>query len=212
MTIRVLIIEDNVIYAQGLSKALEESDGISGVYLASNLDSAIDIINRRLPNIVIVNVTSKLRGKEGRAYAGISLIEYICRNYKSISVLAMSSSEDSDWAIRSIIAGAHGFIQKDAHPIEFLFVVNRLVKGGGAILSSKRLNVIYGNLFSSVLTSREKEVINLMAKGYTNTEIANKLGISVGTVRTHVTNILQKLNVHSRRDAVREAERRGWLD
>jgi len=212
MTIRVLIIEDNFIYAQGLSKALEESDGISGVYLASNLDSAIDIINRRLPNIVIVNVTSKLRGKEGRAYAGISLIEYICRNYKNVSVLAMSSSEDSDWAIRSIIAGAHGFIQKDAHPTEFLFVVNRLVKGGGAILSSKRLNVIYGNLFSSVLTSREKEVINLMAKGYTNTEIANKLGISVGTVRTHVTNILQKLNVHSRRDAVREAERRGWLD
>lgn len=214
--IRVLLVDDHIVVRTGLELLLHEKNGISIVGVAADGDEAIRKAKELTPDIVLMDL-SMPKGKDGITATRI-LKEYL----PETRILILTMHDSDEYLFRAIQAGASGYILKSA-PHEELLNAIQLIYTGNAYLTpaaTKRLMNEYlvkmqqeGHTSSyEILSEREKEILVWIARGYSNKDIAEQLVISVKTVETHKSNLMDKIGLRSRPDIVRYALQKGLLD
>lgn len=213
-TLRVVLADDHAVVREGTRQLLEREPDISVVGEASDGAEAIRLVEQLRPDVVVMDVRMPQMG-------GIEATRTIKERFPSIEVLVMTAFEDDEFVFTLLEAGASGYLLKTAPVKELVKAIHEVADGQSAldpIIARKVVRQLSGgparqkvqNEYEP-LTEREQEVLDLLAEGKTNKEIAESLIISDRTVQTHLSNIFSKMGVGSRTEAVLEAIRRGWL-
>ncbi len=208
---RVLLADDHGIVRTGLRFVLESEPGMAVVAEASNGREAVALCEQLKPEVAIVDVAMPQLN-------GIEAVSLIGKTSPKTQSLILSMHTDESYILRAISAGAKGYILKDAVEDEILPAVRAVLNGKSYFSPSiaKTLSEDYIRYLRQrgledsyeLLTDREKEVLQLLAEGRSNKEVANVLGLSVTTVETHRTNLMQKLGLHSTAEIVLYAVRK----
>jgi len=212
--IRVLVVDDHTIVRDGISALLGLSDDIIVVGEASNGREALEVITSLKPDVVLMDVAMPVMG-------GLEATRRIRKQFPSVRVMILTQYDDKEYVIPIIEAGATGFISKSAVSSELASGIRTLQKGG-SFLSPDIAEIIIsdyqqrGGKMKIVdpydqLTDRERDVLKLLAEGYTNQEIGKMLIISPKTVEGHKTSLMSKLDLHSRVELVKYALKKGII-
>lgn len=207
---RILLADDHTVVRKGFGMILSAQPDMEVVGEARNGREAVEQAEKLQPDVIIMDVSMpELNGIEGTRR-----IAEICPHAR---VLALSMHRDAVYVREILRAGARGYLVKDADDETFLQAVRAVARGEGYISSAVADAVLndYRKHVSNpvdLLTSREREVIQMIAEGKTNKEIANALNLSVYTVEAHRGRIMEKLNLHNTGDIVRFALRNGLID
>ncbi len=210
--IRVLIVDDHAVVRQGLRAFLQTQDDVEIAGEAADGDEAIRQVRELVPDVVLMDlVMPKLDG--------IAAIREMRALSPSTKVLVLTSFADDDKVFAAVKAGAAGYLLKDVRPQELGDAI-RTVYRGEALLHPTVAAKLMQELARSgrrqaspdSLTDRELDVLRLIARGMSNKEIALELGIAEKTVKTHVSNILQKLHLADRTQAALYAVRERLVD
>lgn len=210
--LKILLAEDHRILREGLKRLIDEEPNMEVVGEADDGVAAWQKTQELEPDVVLMDLSMpRLNGAE----ATIKIRE-LCPQVK---VIALTGHRATAYLNQALKAGASGYVLKQAAVDELIDAIQTVAKGGSYIdrasqeLSNSQLdNVVYkGEAQGRPLTDREVQVMTLVANGYTNKEIANKLAISVKTVESHKTNSMQKLDVKSRAEIVDYARFQGWI-
>lgn len=200
--IRLIIVEDNRLLREGLTAMLREQSDISVI---ASLDSGDSLLRSLRKQVDIVLLDLILRSQNS-----LGLVESVKRKNPRARIIVMDLAPIQPALVDYVMAGVDGFVLKDATFTEFLHTVRQVARGTRvmpAMLTSSLLSQIAehvtrngkGNPFKSVkMTSREREVVELIAEGLSNKQIAAQLNLAVDTVKSHVHNILEKLSLHTR--------------
>jgi two-component system, NarL family, response regulator NreC len=208
--INILLADDHTIVRQGLKLILSAHPDLHVVGEAANGKEAVELAAKLKPDIVLLDVAMpELNGIE----ATRKMVEANSR----LRVLVLSMHKEAVYVREILRAGARGYILKDAIDTELLNAIRSVARGDGYIspaVSGALLNDYRKDVTDPVdlLSPREREVLQLIAEGKTNKEIATKLNLSVYTVDSHRGKIMEKLNLHSTGELVRFAMKRGLVD
>jgi two-component system NarL family response regulator len=213
--IRVLICDDHALFRRGLIMVLEAEDGIEVVAEAEDGDEAIRKAEEFAPDVVLMDVRMP-------KVSGIAATRAIADVIPTAKILMLTVSDEEVDLYQAIKAGATGYLLKEIS-IEEVADAIRSVTAGQSLISpsmASKLLVEFNNLAKQAeertvvprLTERELQVLKLVARGLSNREVAEDLFISENTVKNHVRNILEKLHLHSRMEAVVYAVREKMLD
>ena len=215
--IRVLIADDQALFRRGLYVVLGTEDDIEVVAEAENGADAIARAEELAPDVVLMDVRMP-------KVNGIEAARRIREVLPSTKILMLTVSDEEDDLYEAIKAGANGYLLKEISVEEVASAIHAVMQGQSLIspsMASKLLNEFNSlarmaaereQLPAPVLTARELEVLKLVARGMSNKEVADELYISENTVKNHVRNILEKLHLHSRMEAVMYAVRKRLLD
>lgn len=206
MAIRILIVDDHRILRAGLKTLLSMESDLEVVGEATCADEAIQAAEILKPDIVLMDI-----GMPGMD--ALEATRILTRTYPNMKVLILTMHEDSTLLQEYINAGAAGYIIKRAAESELIDAIFAVSKGiiyvhptlMRSLLSPVQKIVPQVTTDPEPLTSREIEILSYIVKGYTNRQIAHSLSISVRTVETHRSNLMDKLNLHTRVDLVRYA-------
>jgi DNA-binding NarL/FixJ family response regulator len=207
--ISVLVIDDHQMVAQGLVKILSDEADIDVIGAASTVAEGVQTARLRRPNVVLMDY-------ELPDGTGVEATERIKTESPETKVVMVTSYTDESVLVAAIEAGASGYVTKHKVIDEVVDAV-RAAHAGEALISPSMLARLLPKLrpskrgLGSDLTQRELEVLRLLAEGMSNQNIAQKLVISVHTVRHHVQNIITKLDVHSKLEAVATAAKEGLI-
>ncbi|WP_026369511.1 response regulator [Kallotenue papyrolyticum] len=219
--IRVLIMDDHPIFRRGIRWILDSADDMVVVGEAENGQEAIELADRLSPDVVLVDIN--LPGMNG-----LEIARVIKRRDPRIRIVVLSVHDDDEQLFNAIKVGAAAYQTKNIAP-EALMQVIREVAGGAylindTVMSKPHVAARVLNQFRELaatgeensqlfapLTSREIEILDCIARGMSNREIASQLSISGQTVKNHITSILSKLQVNDRTMAVIYAIQRGWI-
>jgi DNA-binding NarL/FixJ family response regulator len=207
--IRILLAEDQTLMRQGLKTLLEIEDDLRVVSEAENGEEAVRLTLQLRPDIVLMDVQMpKMNGVEATAA--------ICQAWPAVKIIILTTFDRDDYVFQGVRAGALGYLLKDS-PAQKLYETIRRVHAGEIFIqpeiASRALRATIhpsGDLIEP-LSEREQEVLVMLAQGVPNKEIADKLHIAEGTVKNHVSNILDKLQVQNRTQAADLARRRGLV-
>jgi two-component system response regulator DegU len=218
--IKVCIISPQSLFRQGVRHSLSVMSGIEIISEAEADDDAMSAVENSLPDVVMVDIDTP-------AENGLKLARQIRQRLPNIGVIVLTSTPEDDQLFQAIKAQASAYLNKDITADELVNTVKRTAKGEHPINESfvshpkvaeqvlhhfRELPLGQGTeSFVSPVTSREQEILNYMAKGYLNKQIALALDISEQTVKNHVTSILRKLNANARTQAVVEAIKHGLV-
>jgi two-component system NarL family response regulator len=216
-TIRVLIADDQALFRRGLYVVLGTEENIEVVAEAADGEEAIALAAELVPDVVLMDVRMP-------RINGIDAARRIRQDNPATKVVMLTVSDDEEDLYEAVKAGANGYLLKEISVEEVAKAIRVVVQGQSLIsptMASKLLTE-FNNLAKKAeerqqyptptLTTRELEVLKLVAKGMSNREIADALYISENTVKNHVRNILEKLHLHSRMEAVIYAVRERLLD
>jgi DNA-binding NarL/FixJ family response regulator len=201
MKIRVGIIEDEKEIRENLSALIKSSEGFVCDHVFSNGEDAIKNIPDAGLDVVLTDIN--LPGKNG-----IECIVELKPKCKTTQFLICTSFEDSETVFRALKAGATGYLVKTTQPSKLLDAIVEVYHGGSPMSSHIARKVVGSfteaevNVHYEKLSNREKEILDLLSKGLRYKEIADKIFISTETVRTHIRNIYEKLQVNSRTEAL----------
>ena len=215
--IRVLVVDDHALFRRGLQMVLEQEPDIEVVGEASDGTEAVTSAAETLPDIVLMDVRMPRRG-------GIDACAAIHEAVPSAKIIMLTISDEEADLYEAIKAGAMGYLLKEIS-IEEVAAAIRAVHGGQSLISPSMASKLLTEFASMIkktddrqqvptprLTDREMEVLKLVAKGMNNRDIAKQLFISENTVKNHIRNILEKLQLHSRMEAVVYAVREKLLE
>ena len=215
--IRVLVVDDHALFRRGLQMVLEQELDIEVVGEASDGAEAVIQATEMLPDIVLMDVRMPKRG-------GIDACTAIHETVPSAKIIMLTISDEEADLYDAIKAGAMGYLLKEIS-IEEVASAIRAVHGGQSLISPSMASKLLTEFASMIkrtddrqqvptprLTDREMEVLKLVAKGLNNRDIAKQLFISENTVKNHIRNILEKLQLHSRMEAVVYAVREKLLE
>jgi DNA-binding NarL/FixJ family response regulator len=201
-TIRIALVEDDTAVREGLKQLICGTSGYECVGLYANGEDALQDIQEKQPDVVLMDIH----------LPGISGIECIrlLKKQKFISpIIMLTVFEDDEQIFNSLTAGAAGYILKKTPPAKLLEAINDVYRGGSPMSSqiARRVVDFFQKSAMAVpeerqLSQREEEILSYLVKGYRYKEIAGQLCISLETVRTHIRNIYEKLQVHSRSEAM----------
>jgi DNA-binding NarL/FixJ family response regulator len=201
--IQVLLIEDNRLLREGITKMLNEEADIRVVSFSENID-AIEKARKQVPDVVLLDLGLKDQ-------SSLTVVELIRKEFPKTHVVVMDLIPAHAEIVEFVKAGVSGFILKDATLNDFLHTIRSVIKGVKILPPT-----MTGSLFSQIvehalqsgniedlksavkMTIREQDVINHIAAGKSNKEIASELNIAVYTVKSHLHNILEKLALHTR--------------
>jgi DNA-binding NarL/FixJ family response regulator len=219
--IRVLIVDDHALYRRGLQTVLATEDGIDVVGEAADGIEAVVLAEETLPDVIVMDVGMPKRG-------GIEACRLIKQRVPSARIIMLTSSDDEANLFEAIRAGANGYLLKDVPPEEVAAGIRGVFHGQSLIspmMASKLLTefaqmshqgaavpAATPELELPRLTERELQILRLVARGGLNREIATELYISENTVRNHIRNILDKLQMHSRMEAAMYAVRQRLIE
>jgi DNA-binding NarL/FixJ family response regulator len=208
--IRVFLADDHTMVRQGFRLILSSQPDIEIVGEAGNGREAVELAEKMNPDVIVMDVAMP-------DLNGIEATRRLSSSAPRSRVLALSMHKDSVYVREILRAGARGYLLKDSIDSDLLNAVRAIARGDGylspgvsdAVLSDYRRHVTDP---LDLLTSREREVLQLIAEGKTNKEIAGSLNLSVYTVDAHRGRIMDKLNLHSAGELVRFAVRNGLID
>jgi DNA-binding NarL/FixJ family response regulator len=198
----VAIVEDDWAVRENLALLISKAPGFSCVATCESAEEALLRLPALAPDVVLMDIN--LPGKDG-----ISCVAALREVLRNTQVIMLTIEEDSEKVFESMKAGATGYLVKHVAPQEILEAVAEVHRGGAPMSSHIARKVVTAFRQPTVavgeeanLTTREEEVLRLLAKGRRSKEIADELGVGVGTVNTHVRHIYEKLHVRSRAEAV----------
>jgi two-component system, NarL family, response regulator NreC len=208
--IRILLADDHAVVRQGFRMILGAQTDLEIVGEAGNGREAVELAAKLRPDVVVMDVTMP-------ELNGIEATRRLTAENPHIRVVALSMHKDSVYVREILRAGARGYLLKDSVADDLVAAV-RAVASGEGYLSPAISNAVLDDYRKHVtnpidmLSSREREVLQMLAEGKTNKEIAVTLNLSVYTVDAHRGRIMEKLNVHSINELVRFAVRNGLVD
>jgi two-component system, NarL family, response regulator NreC len=214
MTIRILLADDHTIMRNGLRLLLERQPNLQVVGEAADGREAVELAASEKPDVVVMDIAMPhLNGVEAAR-------QIVVRSpHTAIAILSMHS--DESYVIRSLKAGAKAYLLKDSAEADLIAAIHAIVEGKSFFSPAVRqllkedyvhqLNEVGAEDSYELLTNREREVLQLVAEGKSNKEVANLLNLSLYTVETHRTHILQKLNLHSVPELILYAVRKGII-
>jgi DNA-binding NarL/FixJ family response regulator len=206
MMISVVIADDHAIFRRGLAELLCSEDGITLSGQAADGEEAMALILEKQPDIAILDITMP-------KLSGIDLAKKLSAKGLNTKVILLTMHKDSLTAARAIESGISGYVLKDNTYEELIYAVKTVMAGGVFITPSVAGGILKHKAgrteLATILTAREKEIMQLIVKGMTSHEIAEKLFISVKTVETHRSRIMSKLSVHKSIDLVKIAMESG---
>ncbi len=205
--VKIALVDDHKMFRDGIKSVLSDEKCIKIEAEAGNAEEIIEVLKHKTIDIVITDI-----GLPGMS--GIELCRHITDNYPGVKVLILSMHNNEEFVMNSIKSGAGGYLPKETGHEELIYALRKISEGDiyfnhnisqTIIKGYQRGENAVGENPSEVLSQRELEVLKLYAEGYTNSEIAEKLFISVRTVESHKTHILQKLGLKSQVDLVKIA-------
>jgi two-component system, NarL family, response regulator LiaR len=210
--IRVLIVDDHAVVRGGLRTFLDLQEEIDVVAEAEDGDGAVSAVERLRPDVVLLDLVMPRGG-------GLPAIRQIRERSPATRVIVLTSFLDDDKLFPAVRAGAAGYLLKDVQPDELVTAI-RKVAAGEALLHPAAAARLMAELAAdgerrdprTLLTKREREVLELVARGMPNKLIARELGISEKTVKTHMSNVLAKLGLTDRTQAALYAVREGLVE
>ncbi len=211
-TVRVAIADDHSLVRQGLRRYLETADGIEVVGEAANGRELLEVLDQTKPQIALVDIRMP-------EMDGLEAAREIRANHPEVNVIMLSAYDDRQFVVEAVRAGARGYVLK-ARDAEHLIQTVRLVASGNMVIDPQLVVALAEELSDAkerdrkadTMTAREIEVLQLLAFGHTNKDIAEKLFISPDTVKTHLEHIFEKLGASDRTAAVAEALRRRLIE
>lgn len=208
MRVKVYLVDDHRLFLAGVKAELFEEFAIVGS--AHDVDTAIEEIRGLEPDVVLIDVHMPDGG-------GIVVVESVGETNPEVKFLALSVSDQAEDVIGMIRAGARGYVTKTIEPADLADAVRR-IDAGDAVFSPRLAGFVL-DAFAGVmpteddpeldqLTTREKDVLRLIARGFAYKQVARKLNISIKTVETHVSSVLRKLQLSNRHELARWASKR----
>src|ERR1035438_2465601 len=199
--IRILVVDDHALMRVGLVASIGGEPDMEIVAAASNGKEAVEFFRQHCPDITLMDLKMPVMG-------GVEAIQAIRGECPSAKVIVLSTYEGDDDIFRALEAGATSYLLKDTLAEDLVRVI-REVFAGGPPLPAPVAKRLADRMRHPDLTARELDVLRLIARGMRNKEIAAQLGIGEETTQGHVKNILSKLGLHDRTEAVAVAVRRG---
>jgi two-component system, NarL family, response regulator DegU len=208
--IQILLAEDQTLMRQGLKTLLELESDLRVVGEAENGATAVKLALQSRPDIILMDIQMpQMNGVEATAA--------ICRAWRAAKVIILTTFDRDDYVFQGVRAGALGYLLKDSPAPKLYETIRRVYAGEVFIqpeIASRTLRAaLHPDPAEALepLSEREQEVLTMLAQGVPNKEIADRLHLAEGTVKNHVTNILDKLQVHNRTQAADLARRRGLV-
>ncbi len=211
--IRLLIIDDHEMVREGLKAMLVTEPDFSIVGDAANAEQAFDLVERLHPDVVLLDV--RLPG-----ISGVEVCSTLTERYPETAVIILTTFTDENLVARCIQAGARGFIVKDIERFDLKRSIRAVARGEAAIDSKaaaavlaqlRRAPQVAGEAPPEPLSSQQLVILRLIAQGLSSREIATQLYLSENTVKGYVQEILHRLGVKNRTEAVMVAVKQGWL-
>jgi len=219
-TIQVFIVSQQFLFRQGIEHSLSGVDDIEISGVAEINDEVLSTTENLPPDVVLMDIA-------GSPDSGLTLARRIKRRLPNIAVIVLSPNPNDAQLFQVLKAQAAAYLNKEISADELVGIIRRVARGEHPINESLTtrpkvaehvLNQFQelswreeAEAFLAPLTSREMEILNYMARGYLNKQIANELGISEQTIKNHVTSILRKLNANARTEAVVVAIKQGLI-
>ena len=212
-TIRVAIVDDHTILVEALQAIVNSQEDMEAAGTALNCAEALELVTRSQPDVLILDVSLP----DGD---GIEIITEIQAQSPETNILILSSFDDEATLMRATQAGVVGFVSKSRNMSEVLSTIREAAAGEIAVpprillglLNRTQRDLNTSNHPQIVLTNREREILSLLAQGMGIYQIAEMLSIAPLTVSTHLRNLMQKMKVKSRLQAVSLALRYGWIE
>jgi two-component system, NarL family, response regulator NreC len=210
--IRILLADDHAILRQGVRRILEERPDFTVIAEASSGLEAIEMAERFQPDVAILDIGMK-------ELNGIEVTAQILRRFPKTAILILSMHSDERYVIRALNAGARGYLLKDSVEEDLVRAI-QAVHEDRSFFSPAVAKILAEGFARSattvedrydLLTERERQIYQLLAEGNSNKEVAARLGLSLHTVETHRTRLMEKLDVHSSAELVLSAVRRGII-
>ncbi|MBH0230872.1 response regulator transcription factor [Halobacillus yeomjeoni] len=223
MTTRIVLIDDHKLFREGVKRILDFESSFEVVAEGDDGSSALPLIEQYMPDVVLMDINMP-------SMNGVEATAEISKKYPEIKVIILSIHDDENYVTHALKTGAKGYLLKEMDSDALIDAI-KVVSDGGSYLHPKvthnlvaeyrRLSENKGNnAYRTIeyrkplhlLTRRECEVLQLLADGNSNRGVAEALYISEKTVKNHVSNILQKMNVNDRTQAVVTAIKNGWVE
>ena len=212
--IRVLLADDHTILRDGIRALLDDQADIEVIGEAQDGQATVKMTAQLQPDVVVMDIAMPLLN-------GLEATRQIQRDFPQVKVLILTMHENEEYIRQVLAAGALGYVLKDAAARDLLGAI-RAVYQGDAVLSPAITRLViedylrWGDIrppdSTNGLTSREREVLQLIAEGYTNKEIAEILCLSIKTVQSHRTNLMSKLDLHDRGELIKYAIQKKIID
>jgi two-component system, NarL family, response regulator NreC len=209
--IRILVVDDHAVVRSGLRRLIDEESDMQTVGEAGNVRDAIFEARSTKPDLVLMDVV--MPGE-----SGLEGLPKLLHEQPEVKVLVLSMQDDPRYVREAFAVGASGYVLKEAADNEVVNAIREVAAGGRYVHPELGARLIAAEAEAArqaqedPLSDREREVLRLLALGYTNQEIAKQLFISVRTAETHRAHVMQKLRLASRAELVRYAIAHGLLE
>jgi len=211
--IKVLVVDDHAMFRQGICALLRSYEDLEVVGEAEQGREAIEKVRELSPQVVLMDIAMPIMG-------GLEATRRIQKEAPNTKVLVLTQYDDSEYVLSLVRSGARGYISKTATASELISAI-RAVNAGNFFLHPSAAKTLVEEYLRRAggekngydrLTSREREILQLVAEGQTNREIADRLVIGVKTVLRHRTNIMEKLGFHNRTELIKYAISKGLVE
>ncbi|MFT9820947.1 response regulator [Lysinibacillus sp. NPDC056185] len=209
---RILLVEDQTIVRNGLKMMIEQDETLQITAEASNGREALVLLEKVYVDLVLMDIRMP-------EMSGIEATKHIRSHFPHVKILILTTFDDEEYAFQTLKDGASGFLVKSSEPAKLIASIHSVLDGGMVIqedVAAKLMPKLLQQTTTKVsttqlsnLTERELTIIKLIGEGQTNKEIADSLFLSVGTVKNHLTHILQKLALRDRTQLAIYAVRNG---
>ena len=204
MVTKTFIVDDHYMVIEGIRSLLQNEKSIEWMGHAMNAASCLAFLNKQLPDVILMDINLP-------DISGIDLCKEVKTKYPSVFIIGLSTFNQQSFIQKMMDNGASGYVLKNATQEELTSAIETVMKGKTYLSEEASRTLRKENAANIVLTRREKEVLELIADGMTNAEIAQKLFISVTTVDTHRKNLLAKFETKNTAALIKIAVSRGYL-
>jgi DNA-binding NarL/FixJ family response regulator len=218
-TIKVILVDDHSLVRAGIRSLIQNISGVEVIAEANNGRDAVRLIDELIPDLVLLDIAMP-------ELNGLEVISRISKDNTDTKVIILSMHTNEEYVVQALKAGAAGYLLKDSAPNELEIAVNAVMRGETYLSPAISKHVVdsYLRRISDVssdkekgpdifkqLTSRQREILQLIAEGNSTKEIANKLNVSIKTVETHRMQLMDRLEIHDVAGLVRYAIRMGII-
>lgn len=212
--ISVLLADDHSIVRSGIKLLINSQSDMEVLYEAKDGEEAVNIALEKSPDVVILDLNMPKK-------SGLVAIKQINEANKEVKIIVLTMHDDKEYIFRALQAGASSYLLKSHHENDLIEAIRTVNRGEAFLYPSatkllledylRKTNMSNGNAIDQ-LTGREQEVLSYLAKGFTNREIGERLFLSIKTIESHRSKIMEKLNLKTRHELVKYAIKNGFLD